>query len=71
MAEWLTMFVVVTLGLGLAGLLLFVLAACVQSGNDAEDEQRWIETMMAAGWQEWPAAANSNNQADRTEHDDG
>lgn len=66
--------IVIMLVLGLALFVLFVgWGALVVSGQEEEDQQRWIETMAAAGRQEWPAEATANCDylADETEHDDG
>jgi hypothetical protein len=37
-------------------LLLLLLAALRVSGREEEEVARWIETMAAVGWMEWPAA---------------
>lgn len=52
--------VVVGGALGLLFMAWFALAACVQSGNDAEWERR-IEVMKALGWTQWPAELPSAN----------
>jgi len=46
---------VVGLALGLLFVTWFTVAACVQSGDDAEIERR-LEIMTALGWTEWPSA---------------
>lgn len=58
-------FVVIGMGLAAMGMTAFVLAACVQSGNDAEAER-------AADRLRGLASANWDYLADvETEHDDG
>lgn len=61
--DWALTLVLVGLGLGVAGLLMFVLSACVQSGNDAEHERR-IEALRALSWQEWPADGSDGSEPD-------
>lgn len=58
-------FIMLLAGAGLLFLAWVALAACVQSGNDAEIERR-IEMMKALGWQEWPSA-KGDYLADETE----
>lgn len=68
--------------LGLALLILFVgWGALAVSGQEEEDQQRWLSTMAAIGRQEWPAAASAKGDypasavdgspdLDGSEHDD-
>ena len=68
--------------LGLALLILMIgWGALAVSQREEEDQQRWIETMAAAGWQEWPSAngdylagsgwLDGSDVLDGSEHDDG
>lgn len=64
MHEWATTMILVFLGLGLVAVLLFVYAACFQSGNDAEHE-RMIDALSASQPNTtWPTSTHP------TEHDD-
>lgn len=61
----------VVLGGGLL-FLVFAWYALAVSGREERDQQGWLETMAAMGWQEWPAEASANaDYSDGSEHDDG
>jgi hypothetical protein len=50
------------------GLALLVLGICwgalVVSSREEADQQRWIETMAAMGWQDWPAGDDGQAEPD-------
>ena len=51
--------------LGLALLILFFgWSALAVSQREAQDQQRWIETMTAMGWQDWPAGEDGQAESD-------
>ena len=62
-SDWALTILLAALGIGMAALLLFVLGACVQSGNDAEHERR-LDALRALGWQEWPLISDERERND-------
>jgi len=70
----------------LALVVLFIgWGALAVSSQEEEDQRRWVETMAAAGWQDWPAgeasangdyaagsdALDGSDYSDGSEHDNG
>lgn len=63
MTDWATTIILITIGLGLAAFLLFALAACKQSGDDAEHE-RMIDALAASQPNiTWPSTHSEDDNA--------
>lgn len=56
----------VVLGLALLALVIGWSALAV-SQREEQELRRWIETMRAVGWQEWPASTKGDYSADDAE----